>query len=64
MNRTEQVFEETTKLLSAVHYSLSSDDFPDRSTRDTLLVGLVYAATLVLLPFAVGVDLFNVLAHW
>ncbi|WP_293027165.1 hypothetical protein [Natronococcus sp.] len=64
MNRTGQVFGETKTLLGAVRHSLTSEDFPDRSVRDTFLVGLVYAAVVVLLPFAIGADLANLAAHW
>ncbi|MFU8867567.1 hypothetical protein [Natronococcus sp.] len=64
MNRTERVFGETTTLLGAVRHSVTSEDFPDRSVRDTLLVGLVYVAVFLLLPFAIGADLVNLFSHW
>jgi hypothetical protein len=64
MDRTGQVFGETKTLLGAVRHSLTSEDFPDRSVRDTVLVGLVYAAVVLLLPFAIGADLANLVAHW
>ncbi|WP_394741225.1 hypothetical protein [Natronococcus roseus] len=64
MNGTERVFGETRTLLGAIRHSLTSEDFPDRSVRDTVLVGLVYAATVLLLPFAIGADLANLAAHW
>lgn len=51
-------------LLEAVRHSVTSTDFPDRSVRDTLLVALVYVAVFLLLPFAIGADLVNLLAHW
>ncbi|AGB36364.1 hypothetical protein [Natronococcus occultus] len=64
MTGTEQAFGETTALLEAVWHSMTSEAFPDRSVRDTLLVAFVYAAVFLSLPFAIGADLANLLAHW
>ena len=64
MNGAEQTFGETRTLLGAVRHSVTSEDFPDRSVRDTVLVGLVYVAVILLLPFAIGADLANLVAHW
>ncbi|MDG5817748.1 hypothetical protein [Natronococcus sp. A-GB7] len=64
MNRTGQVFGETKTLLGSVRHSLTSEDFLDRSVRDTFLVALVYAAVVLLLPFAIAADLANLVAHW